>query len=563
MMVAAPMVHPPPSARSLGRIGLIVGAATGLSKLGGLVRQLALAAAFGIGPAYDAYNYAYVVPGFLLILLGGINGPFHSAMVSVLAKRDRQEARRLLENVNTMVGTALALVTVALVLGAELVIDITAPGLALAGKETIRQLAVLQVRLMAPLALVAGLVGLGFGALNAADAFWLPSLSPLLSSGAVLAGLGWLWWQLGADIGAPEQALLGGIVLGISTTAGGLLQWLAQLPAMGRLGLGWPRLRWHWRDAGVWEVLRVMGPATLSSGMLYIAVFTDLFFASLLPQAGVAAGLTYANLLVQTPLGIVSSMVLVPLLPALSHLMRAGDGEGFRRQLRRGLMVSIAAMLPMGAMLMVLAEPLIRTIYGHGAFDTRAAELVSALLVAYGLGMPAYLARDVLVRAFYALEDAVTPFRIAAVSIGLNVVLDWGLTGGPTPVGPLLPFNFGAAGLVLATMGVNMSAALSLIISLKRHRQSLPWRPLLRDGLALLLATAAGVLAATLTSHLVDWPQGFVGSMLELLVSAGLGLVSYGLLAQHLRVAEAEVLLQLLRRRLRGRGDPDPGPEAD
>ena len=493
-----------------------------------------------------------MVPGFLLILLGGINGPFHSAMVSVLAKRDRQQARQLLETINTMVGTALLLVAVALVLGADLVIDVTAPGLALAGKETIRQLAVLQVRLMAPLALLAGLVGLGFGALNAADAFWLPSLSPLLSSGAVLAGLGWLWWKLGADVGAPEQALLGGIVLGLSTTVGGLLQWLVQLPAMGRLGLGWPRLRWHWRDAGVREVLRVMGPATLSSGMLYIAVFTDLFFASLLPQQGVAAGLMYANLLVQTPLGIVSSMVLVPLLPALSRLVRAADDEGFRRQLRWGLMVSIAAMLPMGALLMVLAEPLIRTIYGHGAFDSRAAELVGALLVAYGLGMPAYLARDVLVRAFYALEDAVTPFRVSAVSIGLNVVLDWGLTGGPTPAGPLLPFNFGAAGLVLATMGVNMIAVLVLMIRLKSHGRSLPWRPLLRDGLALLLATAAGALAAALTSGLVAWPRGIGGGVLELLISAGLGLVSYGLLARHLGVAEAEELLHLLRRRLRG-----------
>ena len=525
-----------------------------MSKVGGLVRQLALAAAFGIGPAYDAYNYAYVVPGFLLILLGGINGPFHSAMVSVLAKRDRQQARRLLENVNTMVGMALLLVTLALLVGADFIIDITAPGLALAGKETVRQLAVLQVRIMAPLALVAGLVGLGFGALNAADAFWLPSLSPLLSSVAVLAGLGWLWRYLGADVAAPEHALLGGIVLGVSTTAGGLLQWLVQLPALGRMGLGWPRLRWRWRDAGVWEVLRVMGPATLSSGMLYIAVFTDLFFASLLPRQGVAAGLTYANLLVQTPLGIVSSMVLVPLLPALSRLVKTADAEGFRHQLRRGLMVSVAAMLPMGALLMVLAEPLIRTVYGHGAFDSRAAELVGGLLVAYGLGMPAYLARDVLVRAFYALEDAATPFRIAAVSIGLNVVLDWALTGGPTPAGPLLPFNFGAAGLVLATMGVNTSAALALMIGLRRHGRSLPWRPLLRDGLVLLLATAAGALAATLASGLVGWPRGFLGGLLQLLVSGGLGLVSYGLLAQRLRVAEAEELFQLLGRRLRAKG---------
>ena len=68
-------------ARSLKGIALVVTLGTLLSKVGGLVRQLVIAAAFGVGAAYDAYNYAYVLPGFLLILLGGINGPFHSAMV--------------------------------------------------------------------------------------------------------------------------------------------------------------------------------------------------------------------------------------------------------------------------------------------------------------------------------------------------------------------------------------------------------------------------------------------------------------------------------------------------
>ncbi len=543
-----------PPARSPGRIGLIVGAATLLSKLGGLVRQLALAAAFGIGPAYDAYNYAYVVPGFLLVLLGGINGPFHSAMVSVLAKRDRAQARLLMESISTMVGVMLLVVSLVLLVGAGLIIDLTAPGLALAGKETIRQLAILQVRLMAPLALLAGLVGLGFGALNAADVFWLPSLSPLLSSMAVLTGLGWLWWQLGPEMGNPEQALLGGVVLAVSTTAGGLLQWLVQLPAMGKSHLGWPRLGWNWRHEGVWQVLGVMGPATLSSGMLYIAVFTDLFFASLLPQQGVAAGLAYANLLVQTPLGIVSSMVLVPLLPALSRLVQSADESGFLKQLRWGLMVSIATMVPMGTMVMVLAQPLIRTVYGHGAFDGRAAELVETLLLAYGVGMPAYLVRDVLVRAFYALSDAVTPFRIAAAGIALNVILDWGLTGALTPAGPLLPFSFGAPGLVLATMGVNVSAALALLFSLKRHGRQLPWQQMLRDALALLLATGTGALVATMASRLVAWPHNLIGGVGELLFSGGLGLVSYGLLAQHMGVAEAEELLKLLRPSL-GKGD--------
>ena len=91
-------------AKSLRRIALIVAVATALSKVAGLVRQQVIAAAFGVGAAYDAYNYAYVLPGFLLILLGGINGPFHSAMVSVLARRPREEGAHVLAAINTIVG---------------------------------------------------------------------------------------------------------------------------------------------------------------------------------------------------------------------------------------------------------------------------------------------------------------------------------------------------------------------------------------------------------------------------------------------------------------------------
>ena len=94
-------------ARSLKGIALVVTLGTLLSKLGGLIRQLVIAAAFGVGAAYDAYNYAYVLPGFLLILLGGINGPFHSAMVSVLSRRPRAEGAHILAALNTSVSVLL------------------------------------------------------------------------------------------------------------------------------------------------------------------------------------------------------------------------------------------------------------------------------------------------------------------------------------------------------------------------------------------------------------------------------------------------------------------------
>ncbi len=533
-------------AKSLRRIALIVAAATALSKVAGLLRQQVIAAAFGVGAAYDAYNYAYVLPGFLLILLGGINGPFHSAMVSVLARRPREEGAHVLAAINTLVGAALLLVTLLLVVAADPLIDLVGPGL-----DPIRHaIAVQQLRWMAPMALFAGLIGLGFGALNAADVFWLPSVSPLLSSVAVIGGIGLLWWRLGAAILEPRYLVLGGAVLAASTTVGAVLQWLIQLPALAREGLGRMRLVWDWKDPGVREVLQVMGPATLSSGMLQINVFVSLFFASGLPAA--AAGLGYANLLVQTPLGLLSNALLVPLLPVYARLTAPEDRPELIARIRQGLMLSNASMLPLGAVMIALAVPIVALIYERGAFDASAADLVGRLLMAYGLGMPAYLARDVLVRVFYALGDGVTPFRWSLAGIGLNAVFCWLFVGGPTPWGLQLPaLNFGAPGLVLATVGVNVITCLALLWALRDRLGGLPLRAWALDTARLTLAAVLAGLAAWGLAYGVAWPAGFTGSLLQTGLGTGLAFALYGLLGSALGVPEAHDLIQGLRRRLR------------
>ena len=532
-------------AQSLKRIALVVAVATALSKLAGLVRQQAIAAAFGVGAAYDAYNYAYVLPGFLLILLGGINGPFHSAMVSTLARRPRAEGAHVLAAVNTLVGAGLIGVTVLLWLAADPLITLVGPGL----DPQRHALAVVELRWMAPMALLAGLIGLGFGALNAADVFWLPSVSPLLSSVAVIGGLGVLWWQVGPRIVDPSMALIGGIVLAGTTTLGALLQWLVQLPALARQGLQRFRLVWDWKHPGVQEVLQVMGPATFSSGMLQINVFVDLFFASGI--VGAAAGLGYANLLVQTPLGLISNALLVPLLPTFARLTAPEDRPQLVARIRQGLMLSSASMLPLGALMIALAGPIVDLIYERGAFDAAAGDLVDGLLMAYGLGMAAYLARDVLVRVFYALGDGNTPFRLSLAGIGLNAIADWVLVGGPSPWGLLLPgSNFGAPGLVLATVVVNAVTCTALLLVLRRRLGGLPLLQWTQDTLWLLLAAVAGALLAWAAAHLVVWPPGPARLVLRPAFSGLLGLVAYGLLASWAGVSEARQLLGGLQRRL-------------
>ena len=534
--------------RSLRRIALIVAVATALSKVAGLLRQQVIAAAFGVGAAYDAYNYAYVLPGFLLILLGGINGPFHSAMVSVLARRPREEGAHVLAAINTIVGAGLIGVTLVLLAAADPLITLVGPGL----DAERHAIAVLELRWMAPMALFAGLIGLGFGALNAADVFWLPSVSPLLSSVAVIGGLGLLWWQVGPALALPQQAVLGGIVLAASTTLGALLQWLIQLPALAKQGLNKFQLVWDWKHSGVQEVLQVMGPATFSSGMLQINVFTDLFFASGI--LGAAAGLGYANLLVQTPLGLISNALLVPLLPVFARLTAPADRPALIDRIRQGLMLSSASMLPLGALFVALAGPIVALVYERGAFDHRAAVIVTSLLMAYGFGMPVYLGRDVLVRVFYALGDGTTPFRWSVAGIGLNVIFDWTLVGGPTPWGQQLPaLNFGAPGLVLATVGVNAITCLALLLALQSRLGGLPLRVWARDSLLLLGAAAVAGGAAWVLASFVVWPHGLVGLGLQLGLSGAMGLAIYGWMATAAGVPEAQQLANQLISQLKRR----------
>ena len=532
-------------ARSLKAIAVVVTLGTLLSKVGGLVRQLVIAAAFGVGAAYDAYNYAYVLPGFLLILLGGINGPFHSAMVSVLSRRPREEGAHILAALNTTVSALLVAVTVLLVLAADPLISLVGPGLS----PELHAIAVVQLQVMAPMALLAGLIGLGFGSLNAADEFWIPAISPLMSSLALMVGVGFLWWQLGGQIGSPSFAMLGGLVLAAATLVGAFAQWLIQLPALMRQGLARFKLVWDWKHPGVREVWRVMGPATLSSGMLQINVFTDLFFASGI--VGAAAGLCYANLLVQTPLGLISNALLVPLLPTFARLTAPDDQPQLLARIRQGLMLSTASMVPIGALFIALATPIVALVYERGAFDASAAQLVAALLVAYGLGMPAYLGRDVLVRVFYALGDGTTPFRLSMAGIGLNVIFDWLLVGGPTPWGNQSPFNFGASGLVLATVAINVLTCLALLLVLKRR---MPAMTLISWGMDTTRLLLAGVLTGCMVWGLslgVDWPLGWLGLLARVGIPSLLGLAFFGLVGSALGVAEVQEIGTMLLRRLR------------
>ena len=530
--------------RSIASIAGIVAAATLISKVFGLVRQMSLAAAFGNGIAMEAFTYAYAIPGFLLILLGGINGPFHSAIVSVLTKeQDKSQTAPIVETITTIVGIVLLCVSMLIFCFASNAIDTIAPNLthssdAIRG-ALVRQCAIEQLQIMSAMAVLAGLIGIGFGTLSSADFYWLPSISPLLSSATTIIGIGVLAIYLGQKIMLPEYALLGGKVLAGTTLIGAVLQWLMQVITQWRVGLGTIKPRFEWRRQGVQDVLKILGPATFSSGTLQINLFIDLSFASGI--VGAASAMQYSGLLIQTPLGIISNIILVSLLPEFSRLADPQNWTQLKDRIRQGLILTGIAMMPLSAVLMALAFPIVKTVYQYGAFKTQDAQLVSSILIASSLGMFFFLGRDVLVRVFYALGDGSTPFKIAVVNIFFNFLFDF-----------LFWKPFGAAGITLSTVCINIISFSVMLFLLDRRLNGLPWhrfRPLL------------GIFVASVVTGGVTWGisygwQQFVPVtntftlLIQLAAAAGTGFGVFVAIVSQLKLPEFDKFIGQIRQKL-------------
>ncbi|HEY9655376.1 MAG TPA: lipid II flippase MurJ, partial [Crinalium sp.] len=249
----------------------------------------------------------------------------------------------------------------------------------------------------------------------------------------------------------------------------------------------------------------------------------------------------YAGLLVLTPLGIISNAILVPLLPAFAKLAAPENWAELKVRIRQGLLTTAVTMLPVSALMMALAFPLSRVVYERYEFTIEDSALTASVLVAYALGMFFYLVRDVLVRVFYALEDGDTPFRISVVNIFLNALLDF-----------FLVKPFGAPGLVLATVIVNVVSMIAMLWMLNRRLGGLP----LREWSVPL----AGLTIASVTSGFAAWgtlraSEHFLGRegpwllLLQLCLSGLVGLGIFGLIAIQLRIPEVKQVSDRLRQR--------------
>lgn len=386
----------------------VVGGFTLLSRVSGLVRDMAYSSAFGAGTLMDAFLVAFKIPNFLRRLTA--EGAFSQAFVPVVSEykvqRGEDEVRHLVGGVSGTLGLGLFVLTAVGVVAAPLLVLLFAPGF----RDDAAQfdLTVAMLRLTFPYILFMSLVALASGVLNSYGRFAVPAFTPVLLNVVMI---------LFATLVAPHAAEPG-VALAAGVFVAGLVQLLFQLPALARVRmLSWPR--WDWAHEGVRRIGRLMLPGIFGSSVAQVSLLLDTLIASFL-MTGSIAWLYYADRLVEFPLGVFSIALATVILPGLSSHHASQDRAQFNLTLDWALRLTTTIVTPAAVGLAMLAGPLVATIFGYGEFDARDVRMASWALVAYSAGLVGFSLVKVLAPGYFARQDTRTPVKVGVMALGAN-----------------------------------------------------------------------------------------------------------------------------------------------
>lgn len=482
-----------------------VSSMTMLSRVLGFVRDTIIARTFGASVASDAFVVAFKLPNLLRRIFA--EGAFSQAFVPILAEYKTQQgeeaARTFVAYVSGLLTLVLALVTLLGILAAPWIVWISAPGFA---DEADRfALTTDLLRVTFPYILLISLSSLAGAVLNTWNRFSVPAFVPtLLNLSMIVFSL-----FLTPYFDPPIMAL------GWAVLVGGLLQLSFQLPHLRKVGmLVLPRL--NLKDAGVWRVLKQMGPAIFGVSVSQISLIINTIFASFL-VAGSVSWMYYADRLMELPAGVLGVALGTILLPALAKTYAAADHTEYSKLLDWGLRLCFVLALPSAVALAILAEPLTVSLFQYGKFGGHDALMTQRALMAYSVGLLGIILVKILAPGFYAQQNIKTPVRIALFTLVATQLMNLALIGPLAHAGLALAIGFGAC--------LNAGLLYWQLRKADMFRPQPGWAVFLGKLLLAVLSMSAVLLAAM--HYMPAWAEG---DMFWRLLRLG-GLVVVGLLS--------------------------------
>ncbi|MFP5259445.1 MAG: murein biosynthesis integral membrane protein MurJ [Acidobacteriota bacterium] len=503
--------------RQIAKDASIVGGATLLSRILGFFRDMILAYVLGAGVSADAFYVAYRLPNMMRRLFA--EGSMTMAFVPVFSRLREEEgderAFAMPRSAMVWLLMILGVLTALAIVFARPLTRLITPGFV--DDPALFDLTVDLTRIVFPYIIEISAVALCMGVLNSFGHFLAPALATSELNTIIILGAG-VAWLFGFDVAHT---------LAWSVVIGGLGQVFMQQPQMKKFGFSW-RGPWTFRDKGVARMGLLMLPTAFGAAVYQLNIVIGTLLASYLPTGSISY-LYYADRLVQFPLGVFGVAVGTVALPGLSKLASSGKLEEFTATLNASLRLTLFICLPAAAGLIALADPMVRILFGRGAFGEHAIAATAGALVAYGVGLPAFACVRPLYSAYFALSDTRTPAITAVLCLVVYVVAGLALMGSTAHVG-----------LALATSISSWVNVAVLGIVLRRKLGGRWFRPGRTTLIGTLLSVGVGFGAYATANR----------PYLSLVLICGWA-VAYMGAAALLRVEEARMLTDFASRRLR------------
>jgi putative peptidoglycan lipid II flippase len=410
---------------------LTVGGFTLLSRATGFFRDIVLAAILGAGPAADAFFVALRLPNHFRAIFA--EGAFNAAFVPAYARIREQggpaRAGLFADHIFSLLLASQIVLLAAALIFTPAVIDLLAPGFS--GDPERYALAVELTRITFPYLLLITLVTLYGGILNALQRFAAAAAAPILLNLSIVVALSLAAFFPDAGHAAAWGVLVSGVLQAL--LVGG-----DAFRADALAALRWPAL-----DADVRKFFRALGPATVGSAGVQLALFADTIIASFLP-AGAISALYYADRLNQLPIGVIGIAAGTVVLPEMSRRLAAGDDAGAAAAQNRAVEFTLLLAIPCLAAFFIIPELIMRALFMRGAFTAADATAAGRTLAAYAFGLLPFVLIRSAVASFFARGDTATPVKAALTAAAVNIAFKVLLMGPLAQVGLALATSIGA-----------------------------------------------------------------------------------------------------------------------
>jgi putative peptidoglycan lipid II flippase len=541
---------------SVMRSSTLMASGTVVSRLTGILRDVAAAAALGFYLVADAFSLGNSLPTIIYILVVG--GALNAVFVPQLVRRmqdDPDGGQAYADRLLTIIGTALLALSVVAVIAAPLIVDLYTPD---DYPQAEFELAVAFARLCLPQILFYGIYTMLSQVLNARGRFGAPMFAPIANNIIAIATF-LLFIAVAGTSAAADGDLTSSqvLILGIGTTLGVVLQALILIPILLRSGHVW-RLRFDWRDAGLGRAGIL---AFWTVALVLVNQATYVVIARLATQANVdataagvtAAGLTTyqkAHLVFMLPHSVITVSIVTAMLPAMSRLAHSGDLSRVGREIGSTMRLVSAFIIPIAAILMITGSGLAVLLFGYGAAVPAQAAIMGQIVSVFMIALLPFTLFYVLLRGFYALEDTRTPFFITLAFSLVWLVLAIPLfrivgSGGPQ-----------VASLALA-YGVSYWVGMTVSwILLARRLGGIDSARTLKTLLRMAAAGAIALLVmlgtrALLVAYVTGPGSQDKGSVLVMVVTlSAVGSLSYLAAALLLRIREVSEMIGVVKRRV-------------